>query len=173
VPPRLVAPRFRDHHAPPLALIAPFCRDVAAHLARDPRNVAAIHCKARPAVVFGLVVVFSCRFRARRTPPARYPRHTSPRAVLRFTYPSPLHTTAARGQAGKGRTGLLMACYLLHCRAQTSARDALAAVAAKRTTDGKCVTIPSQLRYVKYVDPPCCFYRLPSVNTAPPSEQPV
>ena len=80
-------------------MIGPFCRDAAAWLGRDPRNVIAVHCKA-----------------------------------------------------GKGRTGVMIAAYLLHARVAASADDALALVAAARTTDGKCVTIPSQTRYVRYYE---------------------
>ena len=90
---RVVSYPFKDHNAPPLAMMAPFCRDVAQWLTLDPRNVAAIHCKA-----------------------------------------------------GKGRTGLMLTAILLHLRLYATAADALAAVATARTRDGKCVTIPSQIR---------------------------
>ena len=37
---------FDDHHPPTFALIGPFCEDVQTWLAQDPKNVAAVHCKA-------------------------------------------------------------------------------------------------------------------------------
>uniref|UniRef100_A0A7S1TU70 Phosphatidylinositol 3,4,5-trisphosphate 3-phosphatase and dual-specificity protein phosphatase PTEN n=1 Tax=Phaeomonas parva TaxID=124430 RepID=A0A7S1TU70_9STRA len=53
-------------------------------------------------------------------------------------------------KAGKGRTGLLVSCLLLHGGLARNAGDALALFAQKRTLNGKGVTIPSQARY--------CFY---------------
>ena len=37
---------FKDHEAPPLNIILPFCKDAAAFLNQDPNNVIAIHCLA-------------------------------------------------------------------------------------------------------------------------------
>ena len=37
---------FKDHEAPPLNLIRPFCEDVKKFLDEDPKNVVAIHCLA-------------------------------------------------------------------------------------------------------------------------------
>ena len=55
-------------------------------------------------------------------------------------------------KAGKGRTGLVCASYLLHARRAHSARDALALYGQRRTLNGKGVTIPSQARYVGYYE---------------------
>lgn len=37
---------FDDHAPPNMKLIQPFCEDVHEWLNRDPKNVAAVHCKA-------------------------------------------------------------------------------------------------------------------------------
>ena len=63
-------------------------------------------------------------------------------------------------KAGKGRTGLIISAYLVHCGffkptsegATKSSEKALALFAAKRTMDNKGVTIPSQMRYVRYYE---------------------
>eukprot|EP00435_Cladocopium_sp_Y103_P011094 s848_g2.t2 len=52
-------------------------------------------------------------------------------------------------KAGKGRTGLVCSCLLLREGIKSDACKALETYAKKRTYDGKGVTIPSQIRYVK------------------------
>lgn len=55
-------------------------------------------------------------------------------------------------KAGKGRTGLLITCYLLWDKTFATSALALRYYAIKRTMDAKGITIPSQLRYVHYFE---------------------
>lgn len=58
---------------------------------------------------------------------------------------------AVHCKAGKGRTGLMIACFLVYAD-KMSADKALEVFASKRTHNGKGVTIPSQKRYVSYFE---------------------
>jgi len=53
-------------------------------------------------------------------------------------------------KAGKGRTGTMVAAYLCYARTCRTADHALKVFGDTRTRNGKGVTIPSQIRYVRY-----------------------
>jgi len=67
-----------------------------------------------------------------------------------FLTADPKHVAAIHCKAGKGRTGLIVCCYLVYSGFCESATQALEMYARQRTSDGKGVTIPSQIRYTYY-----------------------
>lgn len=55
-------------------------------------------------------------------------------------------------KAGKGRTGLAIACYILFMEGCRESYDAIELFNRRRTLDMKGLSIPSQIRYAHYFD---------------------
>lgn len=64
----------------------------------------------------------------------------------------PENVVAVHCKAGKGRTGTVIAAYLMHCGYKASSEAALKCFGYARTANGKGVTIASQMRYVHYYE---------------------
>jgi protein-tyrosine phosphatase len=87
-----------------------------------------------------------------------WPDHHSPplnllfqvcRAIHTWLEADPLNVVAVHCKAGKGRTGTVIASYLLYCQMFREYGEALNWFAEKR---GAGVEMPSQIRYVKYME---------------------
>jgi len=72
--------------------------------------------------------------------------------VDNFLKEDPKNAVGINCKAGKGRTGLIICCYLLHAGICTSTDEALKFYGERRTKDGKGVTIASQIRYIRYYE---------------------
>eukprot|EP00457_Paulinella_chromatophora_P006229 gb/GEZN01006247.1/.p1 GENE.gb/GEZN01006247.1/~~gb/GEZN01006247.1/.p1 ORF type:complete len:468 (-),score=44.80 gb/GEZN01006247.1/:114-1517(-) len=72
--------------------------------------------------------------------------------VFDHVHARPENCAAIHCKAGKGRTGLLITCFLIYDKYFQTSAMALRFYAIKRTMDAKGITIPSQIRYVHYFE---------------------
>ncbi|CAL8468829.1 g8370 [Coccomyxa elongata] len=70
--------------------------------------------------------------------------------VAKFLTEHPKGVAAVHCKAGKGRTGIMITCYLLYSGQFQDVQQALDFYATRRTHDGKGITNASQERYVHY-----------------------
>ena len=69
-----------------------------------------------------------------------------------FLTTHPRGVAAIHCKAGKGRTGVMIVCYLIFSGLCQNSDEALTHYASQRTSNRKGVTIASQIRYIKYFE---------------------
>ncbi|GAM20421.1 hypothetical protein SAMD00019534_035960 [Acytostelium subglobosum LB1] len=72
--------------------------------------------------------------------------------VERWLDEHPENVAAIHCKAGKGRTGTMIACFLLYNKSCQTGSESIRMFGNKRTHNGKGITIPSQSRYVRYFE---------------------
>lgn len=113
-----------------------------------------------------------------------FPDHHAPPLTFLFTIvnavdswieASPENVAIVHCKGGKGRTGVVIVCWLMYSALFPDIGAAAKHFAAKRSATAKGVTQPSQVRYLTYFSntllmgrrPPCQRYRLVSVFFGP------
>lgn len=79
--------------------------------------------------------------------------------IRSFLFQHPQNVAAIHCKAGKGRTGMIIACYLVYSSLCPNSFSACDYYAQRRTLNGKGVTIPSQLHYIHYFSDYCLMRR--------------
>ena len=79
------------------------------------------------------------------------------------------YVIATHCKAGKGRTGFMIACYLLYSGMFTEAEEALRFYAVRRTKNAKGVTIPSQIRFTHYYQKLLQSHTIPYAPSSSPA----
>jgi phosphatidylinositol-3,4,5-trisphosphate 3-phosphatase/dual-specificity protein phosphatase PTEN len=72
------------------------------------------------------------------------------------------HVVGVNCKARKGRTGLMICCYLLWNGACSSAQEAIHIFNQLRTENGVGINLPSQHRYIDYFNQCCSMSKLPN-----------
>ena len=81
---------------------------------------------------------------------------------------NPQGVAAIHCKAGKGRTGVMIVCYLFFTGLCQTVEDALRHYSKQRTLNNKGVTISSQKRYIKYFESYLCAnYEKPYIKCIP------
>ena len=81
---------------------------------------------------------------------------------------NPGGVAAIHCKAGKGRTGVMIVCYLVFSGLCQTVDEALVHYAKQRTLNNKGVTIASQIRYIKYFETfLCANYEKPYLKCIP------
>ena len=81
---------------------------------------------------------------------------------------NPRGVAAIHCKAGKGRTGVMIVCYLVFSGLCQTVDEALKHYAKQRTINNKGVTIASQIRYIKYFESfLCANYEKPYLKCIP------
>ncbi len=75
------------------------------------------------------------------------------------------NVVAVHCKAGKGRTGLIISAFLVKAGIAKTASDAIKIFGNQRTSNAHGITIPSQMRYVHYVDAALRQGGLPAAKT--------
>ena len=72
--------------------------------------------------------------------------------ICLYLITNPKGVAAIHCKAGKGRTGVMIVSYLIFSGLCQTTEEALQHYASQRTLNNKGVTIPSQIRYIKYFE---------------------